>query len=159
MVCFCIVLKVQSVLTFFMYCLFYMTYYRRTWSMLWRWKCIFLLSLGVEIKGKRAIVLGRSKIVGGPMASLLMWHHATVTTCHSRTQNMADVVSVQHLCIIIWVDINFYVIRSRRETLWSLLLAELRWSRGTGSNLGLWSLTVASIPFQVRCKKANANDA
>ncbi|ELU03765.1 hypothetical protein CAPTEDRAFT_170278 [Capitella teleta] len=47
---------------------------------------------GVEIKGKRAVVLGRSKIVGGPMASLLLWHHATVTICHSRTANLPEVV-------------------------------------------------------------------
>ena len=39
---------------------------------------------GVEIAGARAVVLGRSKIVGTPMAELLKWHHATVTVCHSK---------------------------------------------------------------------------
>ena len=38
-------------------------------------------------------MVGRSKIVGAPMASLLMWNHATVTVCHSRTVNLPDVVS------------------------------------------------------------------
>ncbi|XP_035218256.1 C-1-tetrahydrofolate synthase, cytoplasmic-like [Stegodyphus dumicola] len=47
---------------------------------------------GVSIKGKRAVVIGRSKIVGMPMAQLLIWHHATVTVCHSRTENLKDVV-------------------------------------------------------------------
>lgn len=47
---------------------------------------------GTEIIGKEAVVLGRSKIVGSPMADLLKWHHATVTTCHSKTKDLADVV-------------------------------------------------------------------
>ncbi|CAH3165729.1 unnamed protein product [Porites lobata] len=47
---------------------------------------------GTEIVGKEAVVLGRSKIVGSPMADLLKWHHATVTTCHSKTKNLPDVV-------------------------------------------------------------------
>lgn len=47
---------------------------------------------GVEIVGKEAIVLGRSKIVGSPMADLLKWHNATVTTCHSKTEDLPDVV-------------------------------------------------------------------
>ena len=48
---------------------------------------------GVELKGAEAVVLGRSKIVGSPMAELLKWHHATVTTCHSRTKNIREHVS------------------------------------------------------------------
>ncbi|XP_073231403.1 C-1-tetrahydrofolate synthase, cytoplasmic-like [Porites lutea] len=47
---------------------------------------------GTEIVGKEAVVLGRSKIVGSPMADLLKWHHATVTTCHSKTKNLPDVI-------------------------------------------------------------------
>ncbi|XP_054716650.1 C-1-tetrahydrofolate synthase, cytoplasmic-like [Uloborus diversus] len=47
---------------------------------------------GVEIKGSRAVVIGRSKIVGTPMAQLLIWHHATVTVCHSRTKDLKSVV-------------------------------------------------------------------
>ena len=41
---------------------------------------------GVEIAGARAVVLGRSKIVGTPMAEMLKWAHATVTVCHSKTK-------------------------------------------------------------------------
>ncbi|HJS73816.1 MAG TPA: tetrahydrofolate dehydrogenase/cyclohydrolase catalytic domain-containing protein, partial [Vicinamibacteria bacterium] len=40
---------------------------------------------GIELKGKRAVVVGRSDIVGKPMAMLLLHEHATVTVCHSRT--------------------------------------------------------------------------
>jgi len=47
---------------------------------------------GVEIDGKRAVVVGRSNIVGRPMVFLLMQHHATVSVCHSHTQNLGDVI-------------------------------------------------------------------
>lgn len=50
-----------------------------------------ILSTGVEIKGKRAVVVGRSNIVGKPVALLLLGRHATVTICHSRTVNLGDV--------------------------------------------------------------------
>jgi methylenetetrahydrofolate dehydrogenase (NADP+)/methenyltetrahydrofolate cyclohydrolase len=46
---------------------------------------------GVELKGKRAVVVGRSDIVGKPMAMLLLHEHATVTICHSRTRDLASV--------------------------------------------------------------------
>lgn len=46
---------------------------------------------GVELKGKRAVVVGRSHIVGKPMALLLLREHATVTICHSRTQDLPGV--------------------------------------------------------------------
>ena len=54
--------------------------------------CFDYFILGVEIKGSRAVVIGRSKIVGTPMAQLLIWHHATVTICHSRTKDLKSVV-------------------------------------------------------------------
>ncbi|XP_013778703.1 C-1-tetrahydrofolate synthase, cytoplasmic [Limulus polyphemus] len=47
---------------------------------------------GITLKGSRAVVIGRSKIVGMPMAQLLCWHHATVTICHSRTKDLPQVV-------------------------------------------------------------------
>ncbi len=49
-------------------------------------------STGQEIKGKHAVVVGRSNIVGKPVAALLLQKHATVTICHSRTRNLAEVV-------------------------------------------------------------------
>lgn len=45
---------------------------------------------GVPIAGKRCVVIGRSNIVGKPMAMLLLHENATVTICHSRTQNLAE---------------------------------------------------------------------
>ncbi len=46
---------------------------------------------GIEISGKRAVVVGRSNIVGKPMAMMLLEKNATVTICHSKTQNIKEV--------------------------------------------------------------------
>ena len=46
---------------------------------------------GVPLAGKEAVVVGRSNIVGKPMALLLLQKHGTVTVCHSRTQDLAQV--------------------------------------------------------------------
>jgi methylenetetrahydrofolate dehydrogenase (NADP+)/methenyltetrahydrofolate cyclohydrolase len=48
---------------------------------------------GTELKGKRAVVVGRSNLVGKPIAFLLLEQHATLTICHSRTRDLADEVS------------------------------------------------------------------
>lgn len=45
---------------------------------------------GISLTGKEAVVIGRSNIVGKPMAMLLLQQHATVTLCHSRTQHLAE---------------------------------------------------------------------
>ena len=47
-------------------------------------------STGVDLNGKEAVVIGRSNIVGKPMAMLLLKENCTVTMCHSRTQNLAE---------------------------------------------------------------------
>lgn len=47
-------------------------------------------STGVDLNGKEAVVIGRSDIVGKPMAMLLMHENCTVTICHSRTKNLAE---------------------------------------------------------------------
>jgi methylenetetrahydrofolate dehydrogenase (NADP+)/methenyltetrahydrofolate cyclohydrolase len=49
---------------------------------------VMLAEHGVELKGKDAVVIGRSEIVGKPMAMLLLAEHATVTICHSRTADL-----------------------------------------------------------------------
>lgn len=54
---------------------------------------IYLLKENISsMEGKQAVVLGRSNIVGMPVALLLLRENATVTICHSRTQNLPDVV-------------------------------------------------------------------
>lgn len=48
---------------------------------------------GIPIEGRRAVVIGRSDIVGKPLAALLLHRHATVTVCHSRTRDLPAVAS------------------------------------------------------------------
>ena len=48
---------------------------------------------GIDIAGKECVVLGRSNIVGKPMAMLLLHRNGTVTICHSRTKNLQEVCS------------------------------------------------------------------
>ncbi|XP_033322549.2 pug C-1-tetrahydrofolate synthase, cytoplasmic isoform X1 [Megalopta genalis] len=63
--------------------------------------CIELIKKSnVPISGARAVVLGRSKIVGTPVAELLKWHNATVTVCHSRTKNLPEVVSQADILVV-----------------------------------------------------------
>lgn len=52
-----------------------------------------LMRSGVTIEGSRAVVIGRSDIVGKPMALLLLNRHATVTVCHSRTKELPHVAA------------------------------------------------------------------
>lgn len=47
-------------------------------------------STGMDLNGKEAVVIGRSNIVGKPMAMLLLRENCTVTMCHSRTKNLAE---------------------------------------------------------------------
>ena len=49
-----------------------------------------LEAIGLDPKGKRAVVIGRSNIVGLPVAKMLLDAHATVTLCHTRTVNLAE---------------------------------------------------------------------
>ncbi|XP_032670767.1 C-1-tetrahydrofolate synthase, cytoplasmic isoform X2 [Odontomachus brunneus] len=55
---------------------------------------------GVAIAGARAVVLGRSKIVGTPISELLKWHNATVTVCHSRTKNLPGIVREADILVV-----------------------------------------------------------
>lgn len=50
-------------------------------------------TLGIDLSGKEAVIVGRSNIVGKPQALLLMYRHCTITICHSRTQDLAGHLS------------------------------------------------------------------
>ena len=58
-----------------------------------------LEAYNIEIEGKRAVVIGRSNIVGKPVAQCLLNKNATVTICHSKTKNIADVVKEADIVI------------------------------------------------------------
>ncbi|MEA3423211.1 MAG: bifunctional methylenetetrahydrofolate dehydrogenase/methenyltetrahydrofolate cyclohydrolase FolD [Bacillota bacterium] len=53
----------------------------------------------VEITGKHAVIIGRSNIVGKPMAALLLERNATVTVCHSKTKNLSEIVNLADIVI------------------------------------------------------------
>ncbi len=57
-------------------------------------------STGVPIEGKRAVVLGRSNIVGKPVALLLMHRNATVTVCHSKTRDLAGMCREAEILVV-----------------------------------------------------------
>lgn len=53
-----------------------------------------------QLKGKKAVVLGRSKIVGSPMAELLKWKDCTVTMCHSKTTNVKEICEQADVLVV-----------------------------------------------------------
>ena len=59
-----------------------------------------LKAAGVTIEGKRAVVIGRSNIVGLPVSKLLLDENATVTMTHSRTRNLAEVTRQAEILVV-----------------------------------------------------------
>lgn len=55
---------------------------------------------GIEIEGKECVIIGRSNIVGKPMALLMLRENATVTVCHSRTRNLQEVAKRADILIV-----------------------------------------------------------
>ncbi len=55
---------------------------------------------GVEIEGKECVVLGRSNIVGKPMAMLLLQENGTVTICHSKTKNLKEITKRADILVV-----------------------------------------------------------
>ena len=62
---------------------------------------------GIEISGKECVVVGRSNIVGKPQAMLLLHANGTVTVCHSRTKNLADVTRRADILVVAIGKANF----------------------------------------------------
>ena len=59
-----------------------------------------LESTGVNLSGKHAVIIGRSNIVGKPMASLLLNENCTVTICHSKTQNLKEIALQADILVV-----------------------------------------------------------
>jgi len=66
-----------------------------------------LESYGIDPCGKHAVVIGRSNIVGKPMAMLLLQANATVTVCHSRTQNLSEITKQADILVAAVGRANF----------------------------------------------------
>lgn len=62
---------------------------------------------GVDIEGKNCVVIGRSNIVGKPMAMLLLHRNATVTICHSKTKNLSEITSKADILVAAVGRANF----------------------------------------------------
>jgi methylenetetrahydrofolate dehydrogenase (NADP+)/methenyltetrahydrofolate cyclohydrolase/formyltetrahydrofolate synthetase len=63
--------------------------------------CLELIKkTGVQISGANAVIMGRSKIVGSPMAQLLLWNQATVTILHSRSKNIPEIVKTADILVV-----------------------------------------------------------
>lgn len=61
----------------------------------------------IELAGKNAVVIGRSNIVGKPMALLLLNRNATVTICHSRTKNLSEITKTADVLVVAIGKPNF----------------------------------------------------
>jgi methylenetetrahydrofolate dehydrogenase (NADP+) / methenyltetrahydrofolate cyclohydrolase len=55
---------------------------------------------GIELEGKEAVIIGRSNLVGKPLAQLLLRENATVTVCHSRTRNLPQVARRADILVV-----------------------------------------------------------
>lgn len=55
---------------------------------------------GIACEGKKAVVIGRSLVVGRPVAMLLMHRNATVVICHTKTENMAEIVKAADIVVV-----------------------------------------------------------
>lgn len=65
---------------------------RRSWAPCTARACMAALEhYKIDLQGKHAVVIGRSNVIGKPVALLLLQKHATVTICHSRTEDLADI--------------------------------------------------------------------
>jgi len=63
--------------------------------------CVKMLQLAnIDIAGKHAVIVGRSNIVGKPMANLLLSRHATVTICHSRTADLPSITRQADILVV-----------------------------------------------------------
>ena len=62
----------------------------------------------IPIKGKRAVVIGRSQIVGKPMAALLLKKNATVTLAHSQTENLKQVIQESEIVVVAAGKMNLF---------------------------------------------------
>jgi methylenetetrahydrofolate dehydrogenase (NADP+)/methenyltetrahydrofolate cyclohydrolase len=67
---------------------------------------------GIEIRGKHAVVVGRSNVVGRPLSALLLQRDATVTVCHSKTRNLLELTSSADILAVatgnpLWLKRNY----------------------------------------------------
>lgn len=73
---------------------------RSKWAPCTPRSCMAILAhYNIELAGKHAVVIGRSNVVGKPVADLLLAQNATVTICHSRTKNIAEILQTADIVV------------------------------------------------------------
>ena len=61
---------------------------------------LLLNSHNIEIEGKHVVIIGRSEIVGRPLSQMMLKENATVTICHSKTQNLSDITKTADILVV-----------------------------------------------------------
>ena len=87
-------------------------------------------SIGVGIEGKRAVVLGRSNIVGKPLALMLLQRNATVTICHSKTKDLPAVCREADLLLVAIGKAKFVTADMVKEGAVVIDVGTNRWTDG-----------------------------
>lgn len=60
---------------------------------------LLLAEYNIEVEGKHVVIVGRSNIVGKPLSQMMLNKNATVTICHSKTQNLADIIKTADVVV------------------------------------------------------------
>ena len=60
---------------------------------------LLLDEYGIKLEGKHAVIVGRSNIVGRPLSQMLLNRNATVTVCHSRSENISDIIKTADIVV------------------------------------------------------------
>ncbi|MEK7701072.1 MAG: bifunctional 5,10-methylenetetrahydrofolate dehydrogenase/5,10-methenyltetrahydrofolate cyclohydrolase [candidate division NC10 bacterium] len=110
--------------------------------------CVEILDhYGCELKGAEAVVVGRSRLVGKPLAQLLLARHATVTTCHTRTRDLAaHTRRADVLCVA----------AGHARTVTGDMVKEGAWVVDVGINRLETGKLVGDVDFESASKRAHA---
>ena len=100
---------------------------------------------GIEIEGKECVVLGRSNIVGKPMAMLLLRENGTVTVCHSRTKNLKEITRRADIRWWLWENRSLWMGILSKKALWLLMWGSIETRRE--SSAGMWIFTALRPMF------------
>ena len=102
---------------------------------------------GAKLEGKEAVVVGRSRLVGKPLAQLLLARHATVTMCHTRTRDLAaHVRRADVLCVA----------AGHPRTVTGDMVKEGAWVVDVGTNRLETGRVVGDVDFESAAKRAEA---
>ena len=102
---------------------------------------------GAKLEGKEAVVVGRSRLVGKPLAQLLLARHATVTMCHTRTRDLADHTRrADVLCVA----------AGRARMITGDMVKEGAWVIDVGVNRLETGQLVGDVDFESAAKRAEA---